>query len=93
MERGPQQAVPPKSKTPLFLRQPGSPGAGFAQNGRNMTHTMNLTHTVTLTENEAQVILAGLRLAVSYASELKQHSKAQLFDAALETLQAQLAAE
>jgi len=55
--------------------------------------TMEMKHTVTLTENEAQVILAGLRLAVSYASELKQHSKAQLFDAALETLQAQLTAE
>ena len=54
---------------------------------------MEMKHTVTLTENEAQVILAGLRLAVSYASELKQHSKAQLFDAALETLQAQLTAE
>ena len=58
-----------------------------------MTNTMEMTHTVTLTENEAQVILAALRLAASYASELKQHSKAQLFEEALETLQAQLTAE
>jgi hypothetical protein len=52
-----------------------------------------MRYTVTLTENEAQVILAGLRLAVSYASELKQHAKAQLFEEALETIQAQLTAE
>jgi hypothetical protein len=58
-----------------------------------MTHTMEMTHTVTLTENEAQVILAGLRLAASYVSELKQHSRAQLFEEALENIEAQLAAE
>ena len=59
----------------------------------NMTHTMEMTHTVTLTEKEAQVILAGLRLAASYASELKQYSKAQLFEEALENIQAQMTAE
>ena len=54
---------------------------------------MEMKHTVTLTENEGQVILAGLRLAASYASELKQHSRAQLFKEAFEAIQVQLTAE
>jgi len=52
-----------------------------------------MRYTVTLTENQAQVVLAGLRLAESYASELKQHAKAQLFKEAWENVQAQLMAE
>jgi len=52
-----------------------------------------MRYTVTLTESHAQIILAGLRVAESYASELKQHSRAQLFKEAFEAIQVQLTAE